>query len=202
MLKQTVVGHPVCREPDNIEQILADYQASDHMSFIMPPRLRAEMDRQNKFQATQASSSVYDVQEQLIYGQKQCPEMLASGIDSPLEDRSTCPFYYVISHDPRRFPAAIAQARCKCRSCLDVAGGKSANVCEPFYYPMKVLMKTGCVDGVYQYEDATIQIQVGCMCAHRRMAVSGSGQQAENDSVPTSATGNDGGSNAGDAPLI
>jgi len=95
-----------------------------------------------------------------LYGDRTCPTELPKTGDQ--EQRSTCPWYYVINHDENRFPADIAEARCRCERCI---GGHTVNQCERVFYHQRVLKRKGEKDGMYRWEPAWEKIATGCTCA-------------------------------------
>lgn len=102
-----------------------------------------------------------------LYGRQECPRSLhdISG-EKNVQDRSLCPWYNVLSHNPDRYPVDIVEARCKCTNCIGV-GAQSGAGCEPVYYNVPVLWRTNtCLeDGSYKYENGWQKIAVGCTCA-------------------------------------
>jgi len=100
-----------------------------------------------------------------------CPanlQALDNSPNSPIKDRSVCPYYFEIETDSHRFPKAITRAVCKCQYCLEDHGPSSKNVCEPVHTPEMVLRRGRCTDGVYQYHPTEIQRQISCLCARMR----------------------------------
>ena len=77
-----------------------------------------------------------------------------------LQDRSHCPWYNVINHNPDRFPADIAEARCRCPYGA-VVGIKSE--CEPVEYIRPVLIRSQeCADGHYIFSLGFQVVSVAC----------------------------------------
>ena len=46
------------------------------------------------------------------------PSKVAEGIDVPVYERSTCPWYYEIEHDATRYPPTILRAKKLCPRCI------------------------------------------------------------------------------------
>ena len=95
-----------------------------------------------------------------LYTETSCPTELPNAGDQEL--RATCPWYYVINHDENRFPADIAEARCRCERCVH---GQSVNQCERVYYNHRVLRRIGETEGVYRWVPTWEKISTGCTCA-------------------------------------
>ncbi|XP_064612819.1 interleukin 17-like protein [Liolophura sinensis] len=105
--------------------------------------------------------------EHNLYGDSSCPSDAASGATDPLEERSICPWYGVINHDPTRYPATMVEAKCRCNKCIN----NNINQCEPVKYRFYILRQTSvCQDGYYVYTPEEIDISVGCTCAKPRSA--------------------------------
>ena len=159
----------ICRHPENLESMLAMYEVTETLSTILPFPIQRdiEMLKRRPVSDKVKISQVEYGPEQLIYGNKTCPETLLDTDSASLEERSTCPYYYIISHDPLRYPVVIAEARCKCMYCLDNSTGD--NLCEPIFFPKTVLRRQNkCVDGIYEYKPEAYHLQNGCVCAKRR----------------------------------
>ena len=158
--------------PDNFESMLAMYQAEDTLSVVLPLPVQQEIEILNrKTNAAVFEAGIIRGPEQLLYGDKTCSGSMTPDDDAPVQERSTCPYYYVISHDPLRYPVAIAEARCKCMYCLDDSTGD--NLCEAVYFPKTVLRRQGgCVNGTYVYQPEMYYVQNACVCAKRRFAMS------------------------------
>ena len=168
--------------PDDFDSLLATYQAKDTLSVILPLPLQQKLESLNRKPGTGfVDISTIREPEQLLYGDKTCPGSLRTNGDAPIQERSTCPYYYVISHDPLRYPVAIAEARCKCMYCFDDSTGD--NLCEAVYFPKTVLRQQGCVNGTYVYHPETYYVQNACVCAKRRFAVA----EGENSVTTTTA---------------
>lgn len=185
--------HPVssekCSEPENFDTILAMHQAEDTLSIILPLPVQREVEILNRRAHSDAgvASDVYRGPEQLLYGNKTCPISMADSDNAPIEERSTCPYYYVISNDLFRYPVAIAEARCKCMYCFDDSTGD--NLCEPVYFPKTILRRQKeCLNGMYQYQPETYYVQNGCVCAKRRFVSTSTSGASGNDKNSQSQT--------------
>ena len=102
--------------------------------------------------------SSYDV---LFYGNQDGSHCDKRHIEQQgtLKDRSYCPWYYVINHSGDRYPRDIAEARCRCQYGAGL-GGETA--CEQVKYFIRVLRKTGCTNGTYDYTNGWQSVAVGC----------------------------------------
>ena len=93
-----------------------------------------------------------------------CPNRISRGRMLDISQRSTCPYYYRVNIDVNRYPSRITEAKCSCVSCLN-AKGDSTLGCEEVKYFIRVLRRTGCVNGVYVYTPKIETLNVGCTCA-------------------------------------
>ena len=157
-----------CQEPDNLESMLTMHELKETLSTILPLPVQRDIEYLRK--GRRSDENVNSKVEQLIYGTKSCPESLSHTNSDSLEERSTCPYYYVISYDPTRYPGFISEARCKCTNCMDDSTGE--NVCEPIYFPKIVLRQQDCVNGTYEYKPEAYYLQTGCTCAKRHFTMS------------------------------
>ena len=131
-----------------------------HLSYYMLPQLQTYLTSSKP--ARSGSGDEYP-----LYGRQECPGSLYDvGREKDVQDRSLCPWYNVLSHDPDRYPVDMVEARCKCTSCLGVGGGTGAG-CEPVHYNVPVLWRSDtCLeDGTYKYENGWQKVAVGCTCA-------------------------------------
>ena len=103
------------------------------------------------------------------FGKRRCPKPKNNTMSfkphDPLKDRSLCPWYHIITSDSDRYPVDLLEIRCRrCKKCLMDNRVKSR--CEPVYYPLRVLRKTGkCIDELYEYVPSWQKVAVGCTCA-------------------------------------
>nr|AGC24392.1 interleukin 17 [Pinctada fucata x Pinctada maculata] len=156
---------PPCQEPENLDDLFKNLTYQGNMDFILPPFMNEE-------------TNVIPPPEEVQYltGLRTCPggtKDLEVGMDTPLSSRSTCPFYFVTTHDSRRYPASITEARCSCTSCLDFDGPSPRNKCEPMYRSIKVIVKHECVNNIWKYKVATYLKQESCTCALPREVKNG-----------------------------
>ncbi|XP_006824800.1 uncharacterized protein LOC102809080, partial [Saccoglossus kowalevskii] len=101
-----------------------------------------------------------------------CPLHLNVSLSADIAARSLCPWTYTIDSDPDRFPKVMAVASCRCKDCIDasVRGGLSVvNTCETVTYLVRVLKRTGCRDGFYQYKFAWEHVPVACVCVRPKV---------------------------------
>lgn len=116
------------------------------------------------------SSSEADSQVLLskIHGDSRCRKrhLFGSGLKETNE-RSSCPWYYVLEVDLNREPQTIAKARCSCKRCLEMSnsGYKSSktSTCKEISYHMPVIRRK-CVERVFKYGIYLEEIAVGCTC--------------------------------------
>ncbi len=115
------------------------------------------------------SSASASVTEGHREGHRECPinNKPKHDVRAHRRDRSLCPWYTVNTSDKKRFPEDIIEARCSCTNCL--MDHRRSSVCEPVFYPLRVLRQTGnCINGTFEYVDSWHHVPVGCTCAHRR----------------------------------
>ncbi|XP_063968496.1 interleukin-17D-like [Lytechinus pictus] len=118
----------------------------------------------------EASSCPYDG----LSSAKSCPNGAKPSASEPTNANQDglCPWTYVECFDPDRIPMSISMAQCQCSACLDpYTHMADPNLrCQPIFHNMKVLRKTQCVDGLFRYEEETINIPVACACMRQRVA--------------------------------
>ena len=163
-----------CHEPDDLNHMMDE--------------LRAKWPQLDKFYRFSREgfksgdiSSYLPIGSGQLYGDTSCPSKLPDTRDAELRDRSTCPWYYVINEDRTRHPQLLAEARCKCRWCVEDAG-RADRGCERVTYPLPVLRRKGCTNGVYEYVEENVDVSVGCVCS--KLAVKISPPQTTVDAGP------------------
>ena len=89
---------------------------------------------------------------------------------SPLRFRGVCPWELLDDFDSNRFPKTIQKAVCRCTNCLDPKTNQPNEKlsCQPVTYPMPVLRRTGCKDGVATYAPNFEHVPVACDCIAKR----------------------------------
>ena len=99
-------------------------------------------------------------------GNLHCPVGKSVDRSAPLRLRSVCPWDLSDDHDSNRFPKTIQKAVCMCANCIDPSSNElnENQSCTPVYYPMPVLRRTGCKDGVATFEPRYEQVPVACDC--------------------------------------
>ncbi|XP_061195745.1 uncharacterized protein LOC133203969 [Saccostrea echinata] len=87
--------------------------------------------------------------------------------------QSTCQWHFVKNIDPNRKPKTIIEAQCShscCRrsesTCCDMNNGPGCTRCQPIYYYVHVLRRTGCdmINRRYTYENKLEKVVAGCTC--------------------------------------
>ena len=93
-----------------------------------------------------------------------CPSEVKTGANLLVNEKSTCPWYYKISHDPSRYPNDILYAHTPCTHCI----GSNGNLqCHPVKRTVQVLIQQGENSGEIRYESKDIEIPVGFTCGSR-----------------------------------
>ncbi|XP_014769320.1 interleukin 17-like protein isoform X1 [Octopus bimaculoides] len=101
-------------------------------------------------------------QSALTNSDKSCPT--SSGYSNIIHERSTCPWYFNVTHDSTIFPPSLTEVVCRCRKCL----GSNDNQCVMVFTSMTVLKRTGqCVGGLYVYRPSVIQVATACACVRK-----------------------------------
>ncbi|XP_039592313.1 interleukin-17C-like isoform X1 [Polypterus senegalus] len=98
---------------------------------------------------------------------KWSPSMLAS---SNIENRSLSPWGYRINRQAGRFPETIMEAHCLCPGCLDLKRQTFTMdyVSVPITRKESVYYIEQCKNGKFRYNQAWIEVAVGCTCAAPR----------------------------------
>lgn len=96
----------------------------------------------------------------LTAGPRSCGQFLsANKIPS---ERSSCPWYVNVIHDPTIFPPRRTEAVCRCDSCT---GALSHHECKAVFAKMTFLKRTDeCIDGLYMYAPKVMHVAVACAC--------------------------------------
>ncbi|XP_029649403.2 uncharacterized protein LOC115223097 [Octopus sinensis] len=96
-------------------------------------------------------------------GIKTCSRFLPTNIIS--SERSTCPWYTTIIHDPTVFPSRRTEAVCRCDVCMDSTHNTE---CVTVFAKMTFLKRSDeCIDGLYLYTPLVINVAVACACASK-----------------------------------
>ena len=97
----------------------------------------------------------------------QCPTTVKTNATLPVSAKSTCPWYYEISHRPNRYPATILNAVTPCTDkCI---GGNGDLQCLPMTRTIDVFNDMEEASGEIRYESEEIEITVGFSCGARYM---------------------------------
>lgn len=96
-----------------------------------------------------------------------CPATVSTDKTDSTAKRSTCPWYYVIDHDPNRFPTTMLKAQTPCQVCI---GSTGQYQCVGITHTVTVLMKSASLDlngnSTWIADEKTIT--VGFTCAGRK----------------------------------
>lgn len=96
-----------------------------------------------------------------------CPATVFTDKSDSTAKRSTCPWYYVIDHDPNRFPTTMLKAQTPCQVCI---GSTGQHQCVGITHSVTVLMKSDILDSngnsTWIADEKTIT--VGFTCAGRK----------------------------------
>ena len=86
-----------------------------------------------------------------------------------INQQSLCPWKYVVTHRPDRYPVYRVEVKCTCDTCTTWAKGvlaKTVYGCQPVYTTQPVLVRGACrADGRYQWIPKTEEVSVACVCA-------------------------------------
>ena len=97
----------------------------------------------------------------------QCPTTIKTDAKLPVSAKSTCPWYYEVSHKPNRYPATILNAVTPCTDkCI---GGNDDLQCLPVTRIIEVFNEMKEASGEIRYESEGIEITVGFSCGSRDM---------------------------------
>lgn len=153
---------PICQEPLDLPEKIR--------SILIQPRNRHIL----LLLGMQDNRTFFPTQDQVVSSGNGCPEQTEKSGHIP--GRSLCPWYIDMNRQRDRIPYLIPYARCKCRRCLNVPVDSPLNRfarCEYHYYHMQVLRRLSCKNGFYIYKAFWEQVPVACICAHRKIAVTG-----------------------------
>ena len=152
-----------CREPEDgdlLDQLLnhtRDHTGIHESFYRTSPWIHLMQSQEAEDNATiSLKASISDTH---LRGETAC--QINTG-DHKMQSRTLCPWHEVINHDGSRYPRDIVESRCNCspvRSCVQISGS-----CQPVLYNMRVLRRTGCVQGLYRYLPDWYQLTVGCTC--------------------------------------
>ncbi|XP_070200450.1 uncharacterized protein [Littorina saxatilis] len=155
-----------CVDPPNLRQRLnqlkADHvQGHVHDTFYMLPFLHQTAKNQTKrynFLPKQINRTV------VFAGSPECPAMVALEFFG-----DPCPTYSTVNSDVNRYPRILMETQCRCRQCRGIStttynGNAVIPSCEGVFHSVRVLRRTRCVSGVYQYQPTWEKIQIGCAC--------------------------------------
>ena len=96
-----------------------------------------------------------------------CPTEMKTGSNLPVNEKSTCPWYYEVSHDGTRYPPDILIAKSNCTTCI---GNNGDFQCHPVVRTIQVLYEKTEDSGYVTYEARDISIPIGFTCGSRDMA--------------------------------
>ena len=113
-----------------------------------------------------ASDTVLESEDSL--DARSCPTEVRNGAYLPVNERSTCPWYYEVNRDTNRYPEVILNAVTPCTSsCI---GRDDTYQCYPITRNIQVFKFKQDYNSTHRiYEPSDIDITVGFTCASRRM---------------------------------
>ena len=90
-----------------------------------------------------------------------CPKEVKTGANLLVNEKSTCPWFYKISHDSARYPKDILYANTPCIHCI---GSNETLQCHPVKRTIQVLIQQEEISGEIRYEPQDIEISIGFTC--------------------------------------
>ncbi|XP_063448270.1 uncharacterized protein LOC134727809 [Mytilus trossulus] len=95
-----------------------------------------------------------------------CPSTFLEGFDLPLMARTSCPWFLEQTpYNTETYPHTLYRAATKCDKCIDASGDQK---CSPIQRKIKILRRTGCDNGLYQYEVSEKYIPIAYVCEKQR----------------------------------
>ncbi|XP_063397816.1 uncharacterized protein LOC134682176 [Mytilus trossulus] len=95
-----------------------------------------------------------------------CPSTFLEGFDLPLMARTSCPWFLEQTpYNTETYPHTLYRAATKCDKCIDASGDQK---CSPIQRKIKILRRTGCGNGLYQYEVSEKYIPIAYVCEKQR----------------------------------
>lgn len=110
--------------------------------------------------------SIREKSERSLGNLEQCPSAVKTGTNLPVNEVSTCPWYYSVDHSPNRYPADILIAKTPCTTCI---GSNGDTLCHPITRSIQILKEKETMSGDVNYEAEDIEIPVGYTCGSRNM---------------------------------
>ena len=124
-------------------------------------------DQINWYGTDQSLDQIREASERAFGYLAQCPATVKTDATLPVSAKSTCPWYYEVSHKPNRYPANILNAVTPCTDkCI---GGNDGLQCLPVTRTIKVFNEKEEALGEIRYESEEIEITVGFSCGARYM---------------------------------
>ncbi|XP_060608522.1 uncharacterized protein LOC132760547 [Ruditapes philippinarum] len=176
---QNTLSVPIHKQPgSSLQEVFTIHKRSDYtVEFKMNSESHQNL-KENKTLNEIADASVQDFNNDLV-----CPDEVSTRASDPVHRRSSCPWYYKVTHEPRRWPVTIIEAESLCPYAI---GSNKGLECTPVTQAMSVLIQDTQKDsqGLYVWKQKTIQIAVGFTASGRRIAES-------QTPSPTTAESND-----------
>ncbi|XP_046543993.1 interleukin 17-like protein [Haliotis rubra] len=151
-----------CQPPQDVHQLFQSLNANTNVSIFLR---NAQDGRQGSLGSWNTDHVSNTTNQEGIT----CPSSVSDDPNDPLWRRSLCPWYYNVVNNNRRYPSAIPEAVCRCDRCVDNRQAK----CERVTTQIRVLERTGCINGFFIYKPKSVPVSVGCTCVKRPIATVG-----------------------------
>lgn len=169
VLLQYINGVPIMKRPESSvfssEGARIHKRSSAVVEFLMNHESHRHMvdGRDTHSQLVSDSESAYN--NDFI-----CPETVATGINDPIYKRSTCPWYYSYTHDPKRFPAVVVNAERLCDYAIGSTDSADMYECVPITHTIDILKQQNTLDQNknYVWRKETMTIVIGFTSSGRR----------------------------------
>lgn len=155
-----------CENPDDeyLENLLSEYQVffRKYQETILRNNIEPNLMDSNRQHAPIDPSSFIEQTQCTIQERK----------TNIINQASLCPWRYVTKARHDRYPILRTEAKCTCDKCTTYANDKLPKNfygCMPVLKPVPVLLRGECgQDGFFNWTPTTEEINVGCVCAHRK----------------------------------
>ena len=149
--------------------VIEDVKDGSNAPCVIPPEddlIRILTNSQDIFAHIPSDATEDEATQKNHTGDLHCPIGEPIPKSAPIRLRSVCPWELVDDFDANRYPKILQKAVCRCSNCLDPQSNQlnESLGCHPVYYPMPVLRRVGCKDGIATFESSFEQVAVACDC--------------------------------------